>query len=166
MKTVKPAIPLILSSLLAMSSGCNQNEQKVQDLEKEKADLTARLTKAEEELISAQDRAAVADSTAGNLKGQLDTAKAAAESAVPALAAAAAKAAAAEKALADLQTAYDKLVADAKTASDKMVADAKTASDHAAAELGKLQKQVADLTAALQAAKAKRPQDDSLPSNP
>ena len=146
MKTVKPAIPLILSSLLAMSSGCNQNEQKVQDLEKEKADLTAKLTKAEEELSSAQDRAAVADSKAGNLVGQLDTAKAAAESA-------AAKAATAEKALADLQATYD-----------KMVADAKTASDSAAAELAKLQKQVADLTAALQAAKL--PQGDSLPSNP
>ena len=153
MKTIKPAIPLILSSLLAMSSGCNQNEQKVQDLEKEKADLTARLTQAEEELISAQDRAAVADSSAGNLKGQLETAKAAAESAASDLAAAAAKAATAEKALADLQAAYD-----------KMVADAKTASDNAAAELAKIQKQVADLTAALQAAKL--PQGDSLPSNP
>ena len=153
MKTIKPAIPLILSSLLAITSGCNQNEQKIQDLEKEKADLTARLTKAEEELISAQDRAAVADSTAGNLKGQLETAKASAESAASDLAAAAAKAAAAEKALDDLQATYD-----------KMVADAKTASDNAAAELGKLQKQVADLTAALQAAKL--PRGDSLPSNP
>ncbi len=153
MKTVKPAIPLILSSLLAMSSGCNQNEQKIQDLEKEKADLTARLTKAEEELISAQDRAAVADSSAGNLQGQLDTAKAAAESAASDLAAAAAKAAAAEKALADLQATYD-----------KMVADTKTLSDNAAAELAMLQKQVADLTAALQAAKL--PQGESLPSNP
>ncbi len=153
MKTVKPAIPLILSSLLAMSAGCNQNEQKIQDLEKEKTDLTARLTKAEEELISAQDRAAVADSAAGNLQGQLDTANAAAESAASDLAAAAAKAAAAEKALADLQATYD-----------KMVADAKTASDNAAAELGKLQKQVADLTAALQALKL--PQGDSLPSIP
>ena len=153
MKTIKPAIPLILSSLLAMSSGCNQNEQKIQDLEKEKADLTARLTKAEEELISAQDRAAVADSSAGNLQGQLDTAKAEAESAASNLAAAAAKAATAEKALADLQATYD-----------KMVADAKTASDNAAAELEKLQKQVADLTAALQAAKL--PRGDELPSIP
>ncbi len=153
MKTIKPAIPLILSSLLAMSSGCNQNEQKVQDLEKEKTELTARLTKAEEELMSAQDRAAVAGSTAENLKGQLATAKAEAESLASNLAAATAKAATAEKALADLQAAYDKMVADAKTASDK-----------AAAELGKLQKQVADLTAALQAAKL--PQGDSLPSNP
>lgn len=153
MKTVKPAIPLILSSLLAMSAGCNQNEQKIQDLEKEKADLTAQLTKAEEELISAQDRAAVADSSAGNLQGQFDTAKATAESAASDLAAAVAKAAAAEKALGDLQIAYDKLVADAKTASD-----------NAAAELGKLRKQVADLTAALQAAKL--PRGDSLPSNP
>ncbi len=103
--------------------------------------------------MSAQDRAAVADSTAGNLQGQLDTAKADAASAASDLAAAVAKAATAEKALADLQTTYD-----------KMVADAKTASDNAAAELGKLQKQVADLTAALQAAKL--PQGDSLPSNP
>ncbi|MCZ6652641.1 MAG: hypothetical protein O7D91_06390 [Planctomycetota bacterium] len=164
MKTFKPAIPLLLSSLLAMSAGCNQNEQKIQDLEKEKADLTARLTKAEEELISAQDRAAVADSSAENLKGQLETAKAAAESAASDLAAAAAKAATAEKALADLQVAYDKMVADAKTASDKMMADAKRASGQAAAELGKLRKQVADLTAALQA--AKQPQGDPLPSNP
>ena len=153
MKTIKPATTLILSSLLAMSAGCNQNEQKVQDLEKDKADLTARLTKAEEELISAQDRAAVADSSAGNLQGQLDTAKAAEESAASDLAAAAAKAAAAEKALGDLQATYD-----------KMVADAKTASDNAAAELAKLQKQVADLTAALQAAKV--PQGGSLPTNP
>ena len=153
MKTIKPAIPLILSALLAMSSGCNQNEEKIQDLEKEKADLTARLTKAEEELISAQDRAAVADSSVGNLRGQLETAKAAAESAAADLAAAAAKAATAEKALADLRATYD-----------KMVADAKTASDNAAAELGELQKQVADLTAALQAAKL--PQGDELPSIP
>ena len=153
MKTVKPAIPLILSSLLAMSSGCNQNEQKIQDLEKEKADLTARLAKAEEESISAANEAADASAKAGNLQGQLETAKAAAESAASDLAAATAKAAAAEKALSELQTTYDKLVADAKTASD-----------NAAAELGKLQKQVADLTAALQAAKL--PQGGSLPSNP
>ncbi len=153
MKTIKPATTLILSSLLAMSAGCNQNEQKVQDLEKDKADLTARLTKAEEELISAQDRAAVADSSAGNLQGQLETAKAAAESAASDLAAAVAKAAAAEKALSDLQTTYD-----------KMVAGAKTASDNAAAELAKLQKQVADLTTALQAAKL--PQAGELPSIP
>ena len=154
MKTFKPAIPLLLSSLLAVSAGCNQNEQKIQDLEKEKADLTARLTKAEEELISAQDRAAVADSSAGNMKGQLETAKADAESADSDLAAATAKAESAEKALADLQAAYD-----------KMVVDAKTATDSAAAELGKLQKVVADLTAALQAAKLP-PQGGSLPSNP
>ncbi len=153
MKTVKATIPMILSSLLALSAGCNQNAQKVQDLEKEKADLTARLTQAEEELISAQDRAAVADSTAGNLQGQLDTAQATAESAASGVAEAAGKAAAAEKALGDLQTQYD-----------KMVADAKTASDAAAAELGKLQKKLADLTAALQAAKL--PQVDSLPTNP
>ncbi len=153
MKTVKPGIPFILSSLLAMSAGCNNNEQKIQDLEKEKADLTARLTKAEEESISAANEAAAAAATAGNLQGQLDTAKAAAESATAGLAAAAAKAAAAEKALADLQATYD-----------KMVAGAKTVSDNAAAELAKLQKQVADLTAALQAAKL--PQGDLLPSNP
>ncbi len=153
MKTIKTAIPLILASLLAMSAGCNQNEQKVQDLEKENADLTARLTIAEEESISAQDRAAVADSSAGNLQGQLDTAKAAAESAASDLAAAAAKAAAAEKALTDLQATYDKLVAGTKSASD-----------NAAAELEKLRKQVADLTAALQAVKL--PQGGSLPSNP
>ena len=46
-----------------------------------------------------------------------------------------------------------------------MMADAKRASGQAAAELGKLRKQVADLTAALQAAKLP-PQGDSLPSNP
>ncbi len=153
MTTIKTAIPLILASLLATSAGCNQNGQKVQDLEKENADLTARLTKAEEELISAQDRAAVADSSAGNLQGQLETAKTAAESAASDLAAAVAKAAAAEKALSDLQATYD-----------KMVAGAKTASDNAAAELAKLQKQVADLTAALQAAKL--PQAGELPSIP
>ena len=153
MKTIKPAIPLILFSLLAMSSGCNQNEQKIQDLEKEKSDLTARLAKAEEESRSASNEAADAVSTVANLQGQLETAKAAVESVAADLAAAAAKAAAAEKALGDLRTTYDKLVADAKTASDK-----------AAAELGKLQKQVANLTAALQALKL--PQVDSLPSNP
>ena len=153
MKTIKPTITLILSSLLAMSAGCNQNEQKIQDLEKENADLTARLTKAEEESISAANEAAEAAATAGNLQGQLETAKAEAESAASDLAAAAAKAATAEKALTDLQATYD-----------KMVADAKTASDNAAAELGKLQKQVADLTAALQTPKL--PQGDSLPSNP
>ena len=153
MKTFKPAIPLILSSLLAMSSGCNQNEQKVKDLEKEKADLTARLTKAEEESVSAANETSEAVAAAGNLEGQLATAKAAAESAASEVAAAVAKAAAAEKALADLQATYD-----------KMVAGAKTVSDNAAAELAKLQKQVADLTAALQAAKL--PQGGSLPSNP
>ncbi len=153
MKTFKPVILLILSSMLAMSSGCNQNEQKVKDLEKEKAELAAKLTQAEEELIAAHDRAAVADSSAGNLQGQLDTAKAAAESAASELAAAVAKAAAAEKALGELRTTYD-----------KMVAGAKTVSDNAAAELAKLQKQVADLTAALQAAKLL--QGDSLPTNP
>ena len=153
MKTIKPAIPLILSFLLAMSAGCNNNEQKVQDLEKEKADLTARLTKAEEESLSAANEAADAVATAGNLQGQLETAKAAAESAASGLAAAVAKAATAEKALDDLRATHDKLVADAKTASDK-----------AAAELGKLQKQVADLTAALQAAKL--PRGDELPSIP
>ncbi len=153
MKTIKPAIPLILSSLLVLSSGCDQNEQKVKDLEKEKADLTARLTKADEESVSAANEASEAVAAAGNLQGQLATAKAEAASAASDLAAAAAKAATAEKALGDLQAAYD-----------KMVADAKTASDNAAAELGKLQKQVADLTAALQAAKL--PQGDSLPSIP
>ncbi len=153
MKTFKPAIPLILSSLMAMSSGCNQNEQKVKDLEKEKADLTARLTKAEEESVSAANEASEAVAAAGNLEGQLATAKAAAESAASEVAAAVAKAAAAEKALADLQATYD-----------KMVADAKTASDNAAAALAKLQKQVADLTTALQALKLS--QGDTLPTNP
>ena len=153
MKTFKPAIPLILSSLLAMSSGCNQNEQKVKDLEKEKADLTARLAKAEEESVSAVNEASEAVAAAGNLEGQLATAKAAAESADSEVAAAVAKAAAAEKALANLQATYD-----------KMVAGTKTVSDNAAAELAKLQKQVADLTAALQAAKLL--QGDSLPTNP
>ena len=153
MKTFKLAIPLLLSSLLAMSAGCNQNEQKIQDLEKEKADLTARLTKAEEESVSAAKEAADAAATAEDLQGQLDTAKAAVESAASDLTTAAEKAATAEKALADLQVAYD-----------KMVADAKTASDNAAAELGKLQKEVADLTAALKTLKL--PQGDSLPSNP
>ncbi len=153
MKTAKPTTMLILSSLLAMSSGCNQNEEKVQDLEKEKTELTTRLTKAEEELLSAQDRAAVADASAGNLQGQLDTATAAAASAASDLAAAVAKAATAEKALTDLKSSYD-----------KMVADAKTTSDAAAAELAKLQKQLADLTAALQAAKLVP--SGALPSNP
>lgn len=153
MKTAKAALPLILASLLTMNTGCNQNAQKVQDLEKEKADLTAKAARAEEELMAAEDRAAVAESTVGNLQGQLATAQAAAESASTAIAAAEAKAAAAEKALSDLQASYD-----------KMVADAKTASDTAAAELAKLQKQVTDLTAALQAAKSL--QGGSLPSNP
>ncbi len=153
MKTFKAAIPLILSSLLLTVSGCNDNEQKIKDLEKEKADLTTRLAKADEESISAVNEAATATATAGNLQGELETAKAAAVSAAADVAAAAAKAATAEKALADLQASYDKLVGDAKTASDA-----------AAAQLGKLQKQLADLTAALQAAKL--PQAGSLPSNP
>jgi len=136
-----------------MSAGCNQNEQKVQDLEKDKADLTARLAKAEEESLSSATEAADAAAKAGNLQGQLETAKPAAKSAASDLAAAVAKAAAAEKALSDLQTTYD-----------KMVAGAKTASDNAAAELAKLQKQVADLTTALQAAKL--PQAGELPSIP
>ncbi len=153
MKTVKLAIPLILSSLLALSSGCNQNEQKVQDLEKEKADLTAQLKKAEDDLSAAQDRAKEADSLAGILQGQLGTAKAAGESAAAEVAAAVAKAAAAEKALGDLKATYD-----------KMVADAKTVSDNAAATLAKLQKQVADLTTALQAVKLS--QGGTLPTNP
>ncbi len=185
MKGRKRITSLILSISLFAAWGCDQNQQKIQDLEKEKADLSSQLAKAKDEVAAAEEKSAhdIAD-----LTKQLEAAKAQSKSRASELEKANGRATDAERALADLSTKHEKSLAEAaslrarleqankratgaeqslaelRTAHEQALADAKGAAEKAAAEMEALKKQVAELSKALREAKSDVPGGSSAPS--
>lgn len=174
MKSTMKLKALMLSFGLLVLSGCDQSAQKVLDLEKEKADLSASLASEKEKVAAAEQKA----SGIADLTKQLEVAKAEAKSLVDEVTEINTRAANAENALAALQT----KTADARTELASIQAELKEASKQAmisrtrlkawelaaadgSATIKALKQQVADLTAELAKLKPALPGAD-LPSTP
>ena len=159
---------------MVRAAGCDQNEQKVQDLQQEKTDLAKQLETSQAEAASLvteiteiNAKAADAENALAGMRtkydqllSQSEAMKAKVQQAADAAALktqleqAEKKAADAEKALADLRTKYDNSRAQAKDIAAK-----------SASELGALRQQVAELTKALEQLKPSIPGEPS-PSQP
>ncbi len=174
MKSTTRLKALMLSFGLLALSGCDQNAQKVLDLEKENVDLSAALAAEKEKAAAAEQKAGdIADLTT-----QLGIAQAEAKSLVEDITEINTRAATAENALAALQTKSAAALTDLASAQAKLEQAGKAAAlasarDQAhtlaaaesAAAIETLKQQVADLTAALAKLKPTRPGGDS-PSTP
>ena len=174
MKNTMRLKALMMSLGLLALSGCDQNAQKVQDLEKQNTDLSASLAAEQEKVAAAEQNAgSVAD-----LSKQLEVAKAEAKSLVNEITEINTRVADAENALAALQTksagALEDLAsvqAELKEATkEAMISRARQKAYELAAEDGSatikaLKQQVADLTAQLATLKPGLP-EGGLPSTP
>lgn len=174
MKSTMKLKALMLSFGLLALSGCDQNAQKVLDLEKEKADLSASLAAEKEKVTAAEQNAAgnadltkqleVAQADAKLLLGEITEIKTRAANAEDALTALQTKSATALEDLASVQAELK------EAATEAMISRARQKAYELAAENGSetikaLKQQVADLTAELAKLKLGLPADD-LPSIP
>ncbi len=164
MKSTTRLKTLMLSFGLLALSGCDQNAQKVLDLEKEKADLSAALASEKQNVAAAEEKATdIAD-----LTKQLGIAQAEAKSLVEDITEVNTRAATAENALAALQTKSAAAQAELAAAQAKLEEAGKAAAlaaAESATAIETLKQQVADLTAALAKLKPTLPGGD-LPSTP
>ena len=174
MKTTMRLKVLMLSFGLLALSGCDQNAQKVLDLEKEKADLSASLAAEKEKVAAAEQNAGgIAD-----LTKQLEVAKAEAKSLVADITEINTRAADAENALAALQTQsaaaltdLASVQAELKEANKEAIISRarrkayELAAADGSATIKALKQQVAELTAELAKLKPGLPGAD-LPSTP
>ncbi len=174
MTTMHQATTMILAIVLMTAVGCDQNEQKIQDLQQEKADVAKQLetSKAEAaslvtEITEINAKAADAENALAGMRtkydqllSQSEAMKAKLQQAADAAALKAQleqaekRAADAEKALADLRTEYDNSIAQARDLAAK-----------SASELAALRQQVAELTKALEQLKPSIPGEPS-PAQP
>ena len=171
MTTTHQAATMILAIVLMTAVGCDQNEQKVQDLQQEKTDLVKQLetSKAEAaslvtEITEINAKAADAENVLAGMRTKYDQLLSQSEAMKATVQQAAVlkaqldeaekKAANAEKALADLRTQYDNSIAQAKDIAAKSTS-----------ELAALRQQVAELTKALEQLKPSIPGEPS-PAQP
>ena len=174
MKNTMRLKALMMSIGLLALSGCDQNAQKVLDLEKEKADLSSALA-AEKEKVAAAEQQVTSTS---DLTKQLEVAQAEAKSLVEEIKEVTTRAADAENALAALQTTSAAALTDVASIQAKldeankeaMISRARQKAYELAAEDGSrtikaLKEQVAELTAQLAKLKPGLPGGDP-PSTP
>ncbi len=174
MKSTMKLKALMLSFGLLALSGCDQNAQKVLDLEKEKADLSASLAAEKENVAAAEQNAAgnadlakqleVAQAEAKSLLGEITEIKTRAANAEDALTALQTKSATALEDLVSVQAELKEAATEAMISRARQKAWELAAAD-GSATIKALKQQVADLTAELAKLKLGLPGDD-LPSTP